>query len=39
MNSDYESKELHSLIESSSNVEIRYDSNDNSNGNKSTREK
>ena len=39
MNFDYESKELHSLVESSSDDEIMYDSNDNSNGNKSTREK
>jgi len=36
MNSDYESEELHSLVKSSSNDEIRYDSNDNYNGDKST---
>ena len=28
MNSDYESEELHNLVESSSNDELGYDSND-----------
>ncbi|KAK9986881.1 hypothetical protein SO802_031832 [Lithocarpus litseifolius] len=36
MNSDYESEELHSLVESSSDDELRYDSDDKSEGDNST---
>ena len=36
MNSDYESEKLHSLVESSSNDELGYDSDDNSKDDKRT---
>ena len=36
MNSDYESEELHSLVESSSNDEFGYDSDDDAEDDRST---